>query len=163
MHELACVHCIANLSLQSDPANHGDRLIWLYDMHLLACAMTPQDFDGLVRLTAERGLAGACLDGLRRTHEAFATPLPEGLLETLETQSRLESFDVNRAQSRAYQEWHNLRALPLRQRFAWVQEKLFPSATYMRAQHGAEGKAGLAFAYLRRLGNGLRMALFARH
>ncbi|HEY2344289.1 MAG TPA: nucleotidyltransferase family protein [Xanthomonadaceae bacterium] len=158
----ACMHRIANLPAEPGSNAHGDRLLWLYDIDLLARRFASEDFESLHRIAIERGIAGTCVDGLRQAQAAFATPLPEDLLRSLEDAARSEAFDIGKANLRWYQEWRNLRAITPRQRLAWAREKLFPDADYMRGQYPARGAAGLAWAYLRRIGHGLRIALRRR-
>lgn len=158
----ACMHRISHLPWDDDSGMSGDRLIWLYDFHLLAGRIDARGFDDLRRWAAQQRLAGACLDGLRQAQKAFSTPLPDGLLDDLARAARHEAFDASRARTRWYQEWHNLRSMPARRRLAFVREKLFPSRAYMREQYPVDGPVSLAVAYLRRLGNGARMTLFGR-
>jgi hypothetical protein len=150
----ACMHRICNL-----PHGIGDRLIWLYDMDLLARRCSERDFDRLRELAVQRGLAGTCWDGLCNAVFAFSTPLPAGLLDVLEQAAKNEPFDVRKARRRWYQEWHNLRALPVAKRWAWVWEKLFPNSAYMRELYSVDGRWSLGWAYLRRLGHGMWMTL----
>ena len=153
----ACMHRVANL-----PTGDGDRLIWLYDIDLLARRFAPSDFTRLLDLAQPRGVAGTCRDGLRQTMDAFATSVPAGLLEALERSASSERFDIRKARSRWYQEWHNLRALPMRKRLAWTREKLFPDPSYMRQRYLVHSGWALLLAYVRRFGTGLRMLLRGR-
>ena len=150
----ACIHRVCNL-----PHGSGDRLIWLYDMDLLARRCSAQDFDRLIDLAVQRGLAGACWDGLHSAIAAFATPLPKGLLKGLERASRDEAFDIRKARRRWYQEWHNLRMLPVAKRWRWAWEKLFPHPAYMRELYSIDNRWSLGWVYLRRLGHGAWMTL----
>jgi hypothetical protein len=150
----ACMHRVCNL-----PHGVGDRLIWLYDMDLLARRCSARDFDRLGELAVQRGLAGACWDGLCNAVFAFSTPLPPGLMDALERAAKNEPFDVRKARRRWYQEWHNLRTLPVAKRWAWVWEKLFPNPAYMRSLYSINNRWSLGWAYLRRLGHGFWMTL----
>lgn len=158
----ACMHRISHLPWDDDSGMSGDRLIWLYDFHLLAQRIDAQGYADFRRIAGAQRLAGVCLDGLRQAQNAFATPLPAGLLDDLARTARSEPFDARHARIRWYQEWHNLRAQPLRRKLAFAREKLFPSRAYMREQYPVDGPLGLAVAYLRRLGNGLRMTVLGR-
>ena len=158
----ACMHRISHLPWDDDSGMSGDRLIWLYDFHLLAQRIDGKGFADFRRIAGAQRLAGVCLDGLREAQRAFATPLPEGLLDDLARSARSEPFDARRARTRWYQEWHNVRALPVRRRLAFMREKLFPSRAYMREQYPVDGPLSLALAYLRRLGNGVRMTVLGR-
>lgn len=158
----ACMHRISHLPWDDDSGLSGDRLIWLYDFHLLAGRLDAAGFDNLRRIAAGQKLAGVCLDGLRQAQRTFATPLPAGLRDDLARAARSEAFDAGRARTRWYQEWHNLRAQPPRRKLAFAREKLFPSRAYMREQYPVDGPMSLVVAYLRRLGNGLRMTVLGR-
>lgn len=161
MHALlhACMHRISHLPWEHDTGGHGDRLIWLYDFHLLSQRLDARQFDAFRETAAARGLAGACHEGLREAQRLLGTSLPQGLMDALATAAGKESFDATRARRRWYQEWHNLRAMPLRRKLAFAREKLFPSPAYMREQYPVDGMASLMWAYLRRLGNGVRMTV----
>jgi hypothetical protein len=65
-------------------ARRGDRLIWLYDLHLLAPRLTPPQVDELARQAARHRVAGLCLDALRAARAAFGTAVPPGLWQALE-------------------------------------------------------------------------------
>ena len=64
---LACMHRVAHL-----PEGNADRLIWLYDIHLLAQHLIDQQWQEIVILTEERGVVrsvpqwlGQCPDVVR--------------------------------------------------------------------------------------------------
>jgi hypothetical protein len=155
LHSLvhACLHRVANL-----PFGQGDRLIWLYDMHLLAARLDADGWRDLASIAVGRGIAGPVHAGLLAAQAAFATPMPARALEALGTAAEGEAFDMRRAGSRFYQERHNFRNLPPGQRLPWLWQKLFPSAAYVREVHGWQGST-LVGLYLRRLGTGLRLIL----
>jgi hypothetical protein len=150
----ACMHRVCNL-----PHGTGDRLIWLYDMDLLARRCSARDFDRLCEIAILRGLAGTCWDGLCNSVFAFSTPLPHGLLDALERAAKDERFDVRKAGRRWYQEWYNLRTLPAAKRWSWAWEKLFPNPAYMRELYAIDNRWSLGWAYLHRLGHGMWMTL----
>jgi hypothetical protein len=52
----------------------GDRLIWLYDIHLLAQALSPAQWNEFLRLARQKGLRAVCLEGIEQTRSRFATP-----------------------------------------------------------------------------------------
>ena len=56
---LSCVHLLAH-----GPEGTGDRLIWHYDIHLLAQKMEDSDWKALYRLAVRKGLTQALLAGL---------------------------------------------------------------------------------------------------
>ena len=61
----------------------GDRLIWLYDIHLLLGALTTAEIDDFVRLARTKGLRAVCLEGIERAQTSFHTSAPPELLADL--------------------------------------------------------------------------------
>ena len=150
----ACSHRAANM-----PLKIGDRLIWLYDLHLLALKASPADWEHLVSAARLQSVAGPCGAGLRSAMREFSTPVPVAALEELQRHSRSEPYQMRWAHSRAYLEWHNLRAMPVPLRRTWIREKLLPNKDYMRLLYPVEHAWDLPLAHMRRLAKGLRLAL----
>ena len=83
---LACMHRVVHVTAPyfvDDAVHYGDRLIWLYDIHLLVSQMPPQELTQFARLALEKRLSTICLDGLKESQRCFATPLPEDIIEVL--------------------------------------------------------------------------------
>ena len=84
----ACMHRAGHVHVPyhsgDDVFVGGDRLIWLYDIHLLLVAMSAPEFDEFVSLAAAKRLKTICLDAVRRTRECFATPIPQAVLDGLQ-------------------------------------------------------------------------------
>lgn len=136
----------------SGVAHRGDRLIWLYDLHLLAPALTGAQLAELARRAAQRRVAGLCLDALHATREAFGTPLPATLLESLTTAAtRPEpSMAFLRGGRRALllAELRALRAWP--ERWQLLREHALPPGDYMLRKYGTQRRWLLPALYLRR-------------
>jgi hypothetical protein len=145
---IACAHRVAHHS-------HEPRLIWLYDIHLLAERL---GFEGL-RRTAEvagrRRLGAVCASGLSAAHDWFGTPLPAGLIDALNERSR-ESREESRE---LIESSTNLRVLisDLKLVTRWpdklrlLQQHAFPSPAYMFRTYGIESRPMLPALYTRRL------------
>lgn len=142
----ACIHRVAHI-----PEGQGDKLIWLYDMHLLAARFTPQDWQTFLAQAEKRQLAGAFYSGLEETVKAFHTNLPANVLPELFALSKQESFDVGRAASPVYFEWHNLRWMTNGQRWHWFLQTFFPPVEYMMKRDGLKSRAQLPWAYIKRI------------
>jgi hypothetical protein len=67
----ACVHRVTNLRVTD-----GDRLHWLFDVHLLAHGLDDSAWSTLVRLAAERRLAGPCGSAVAAATALFKTRVP---------------------------------------------------------------------------------------
>lgn len=144
---LACIH----------PVMHHpnvERLIWLYDIHLLLRRLTAADLQRFASLAVSKEVAGICARQLTLASECFDTPLPPGVLATL-SQSDPEPSAVY---LRSGRRWHhemlwNVRALGRwRDRIRLLREVLFPPPRYMvdRYHLGPSGVLLLPALYLHR-------------
>lgn len=132
----------------------GDRLIWIYDIHLLAGSLEPGDWGVLVSRATAKGLCAVCLDGLAASAAHFATPVPDGVRAALcrsgEPVTRyLSHGPVARA-------WMDMAAMPaMDDRLRYIREILFPPAGYMRARYPRSPRVALPLLYARRAVEGL--------
>ncbi|MFO1422307.1 MAG: nucleotidyltransferase family protein [Candidatus Competibacteraceae bacterium] len=129
---MACIHRILHL-----PDGSGNRLIWLYDIHLLAQRLTTEQWQQWMTLAEGRGVCGPCLDGLQTAQTVFATVLPAEIQRRLRAGADREGwFDPRLARKRWYLEWLSFRALPsTAARLRWLGQHLFPDADYMRRKY----------------------------
>ncbi|MEZ5645278.1 MAG: nucleotidyltransferase family protein [Burkholderiaceae bacterium] len=122
----ACMHRTADLSNGS-----GDRLKWLFDLHLLALSLNVADWSRLQALAIDRGIAGICADGFAQAANVFHTPLPDGTLDELWRVSSGERLNPKRLRHWVYFQLENLRSLPdWPSRAQWTWERLLPTADY---------------------------------
>jgi len=152
---LACVHRVAH---HGDP----DRLIWLYDIKLLAVALSPQDWRRFASLAARKRIAAVCRHGLAMTAALLGSN--EGAAAAIEALDQLAR--AQREPSAAYigGVGGDLRLFALdlyaargpRAKAHLVASHLFPDVHYMRRAFGATTSAALAAAYIRRAARGLR-------
>jgi hypothetical protein len=149
---LACVH---------RTAHHGtsSRLIWLYDIHLLAGRLTSHDWDCVVDAAARKGLAPVIAAGLVDTVQAFDTALPASLLQRLHDFNAAADRDVIAFLESppsllriAASDWRRLRSWRGRARF--VREHLFPSPSYIRHRYGISSPVALPLLYAHRIASG---------
>lgn len=144
----ACVHRASNLS-----AGLGDRLKWLYDLHLLAGALDAGGSWGrFVEVARKAQGCGVCSVGLAASVELFGTAVPEEVMRELEAGRAVEPLDASRLADWRYVQWLNFRALEgWGERAAWLWSRLLPPAGHMRELYGEEhGRAGLVWQRLRR-------------
>jgi len=133
-------------------ARCGDRLIWLYDLHLLVPALTPAQLGELAQRAARHRLAGLCLDALQAAHEAFGTALPTTLADDLaHAASRPEPSMAFLRGGRRGLLLAELRALPRwRERWRWLREHALPPSDYMLRKYAARRRWLLPALYVRR-------------
>jgi hypothetical protein len=152
---LACIHRAGHATETvrfEDTARLGsDRLIWLYDIHLLAGRMSEAQFDAIATLASAKKVRAICLDALKRSHECLGTAIPPPLLQALNqagavelSASLLSSGAVGRMTGDflALDRW--------RDRARWLRELAFPGAEYMRWKYENAAVTWLPILYLRR-------------
>ncbi len=148
---IACLH---------RTAHHGnsERLIWLYDIHLLAPALDEHGWDSVVELSSRRGLAAVVRSGLDRATEYFETAVPAGVPRRLaasrtDDEDLLEFLDGPRPRlDVARSDWRRISRWRDRSRF--LREHLFPPATYIAHRYGTKSQVALPFLYVRRIVSG---------
>lgn len=148
-------------------AHHQDheRLIWLYDIDLLARRASADEWEEIVRLAFMRRLRGVCLSGLLRAREAFGTPLPEpGILRLRAPADAEPSAAWVRGHQRPLDVLQaDLRVLPSwRERVQLLREHAFPPTAFVLERYGVTSRAWLPVLYAHRLMTGLWKWLIAR-
>lgn len=134
----------------------GDRLIWLYDIHLLAGSLSKSQWQDFVRLAQEKTLSSVCLEGLDRARTCFSTVVPPGVLDELASHNTSQWASQYLNATRITQHWMDLRAVqgtPDRLRF--LGELILPPKDYMRSMSAGAGSQPLAWLYTRRIINRL--------
>lgn len=140
-----CIHRAANM-----PQGVGDRLKWLYDLHLLGHQFTGSDWSALQEQCRERGLGKLCVAGIEAAETAFGSIAPATVLQAIKEASARESLDVGRLSEWRYMQGQNLAALPsMRRRARWLWQRLFPPLGYLQELYGSD--RGLASLWMQRV------------
>jgi hypothetical protein len=150
---LACLHRVAH---------HGcsERLIWLYDIHVIAGRLEAEEFEEIAGLAVERGLLQVIASGLTAASLRFGTKLPPPLMARLQTAAdadpEVQRFlqGPRRPIEVALSDFRHLRGFSAR--FAFLREHLFPSPDFIRARYGIPESAALPLLYAHRLATGAR-------
>lgn len=156
----ACIHRAghAHAPYYSDGVAHMpmNRLIWLYDIHLLVSSMSAAELDEFVALAAAKQMKEICRDALLRTCERFGTAVPPHLLEALHNTGRVEPSARFLTAGRMRLMFDNVCALEhWSDRLAWARELAFPPARYMRVKYAGTALDWLPLLYLRRALGGM--------
>ncbi len=143
---IACIHRVAH--------HHGhERLIWLYDIHLLAGALRATEVERFLRIARDRSISAVCEQGLTNACERFGTALPEGLMEGLHQHVARRGQDPTAVYLRSHLRkvdvlLSDLRALPTwRPRLTLLREHVFPPADFMRQSYRRSPRAFLPALY----------------
>ncbi|OOY35640.1 nucleotidyltransferase domain-containing protein [Solemya velum gill symbiont] len=153
---LACMHRAGHF------AEMGERLIWLYDIHLLTEALSSAELDKLVERAGELEVRGLCADALNASNDWFATRIPTGLTDTLQQGAENEASFALLTPGRASR-IRNTLLMDLQQISSWRErgrlllQRLFPPADYMRWRYRVKHRWLLPFYYIYRLGQGVRL------
>jgi hypothetical protein len=144
---LACIHPVMH-------HRNADRLIWLYDIHLLASRLSDAELERFASLAIQKQVAAICLHQLLLTRARFQTRLSRDLLAALSSGAAEPSETYLQAGRR----WHdellsNVRGLPgWRDRLRLVREVTLPSPDYMMEAYGVarHGRVLLPMLYVHR-------------
>lgn len=152
---LACLHRVAH--------HHGnERLIWLYDIHLLREAMDSDDHARFWRVAAERRVVAICEASIELADSWFASAPHDRARDWLSAEelARREPsaamLDSSRRRGAILGE--ELRALRWRDRARRLRELALPPRAFMRRSFPAAPRAALPALYVWRAARGvLRM------
>jgi hypothetical protein len=152
---LACMHRGAHRHhpyyVSDEPHFGGNRLIWLYDLHLLAQSFSEHDWQSFIARAEGKGLLGACAEGLVLARERFCTELPDHVWAAL-LRPRVREGASDYLNSGPWtQQWLDFRALPgARRKARYLRKLVFPSAAYMRSKYADAQGQWLPWLYARR-------------
>ena len=148
----AALHRVTNM-----PNHQQDRLIWLYDIHLLAGGCTPEEWSQLSQICRDKQMAMPCLDGLCASRRLLGTVIPPSVEGELAAQAKRETWQLSGVDQGVLDRAH-FAALSWSAKGRWVLNKFLPPREFMRYRYGSNGRASLAKAYLGRWWTGLRRA-----
>lgn len=148
----AALHRVANRWLGEE-----DRVVWLYDIHLLVGRLRPDDATTVPDCARVHGVAAPMRDALERSADWLGTKVPASTLSALAALAADETFQPEHSHDRRKYEWQALRRLPLAQRLNHAWRQWCPPVAYMRQRYGAQSLPALAIAYLRRWLDGLKL------
>jgi hypothetical protein len=147
---IACIHRVAHHSQE-------ERLIWLYDIHLIAQRLTTAEQDQFVNLARAKQLTKVCAAGLARAAELFGGGRTASLATQLASipgvepsqvylSGTMRKVDVLASDLQALEGW--------RSRIKLVREHVLPPASYMRDTYGVANPALLPLLYVWRVARG---------
>ena len=169
---LACMHRKGN-------DNHDEnRLVWLYDIHLLVTSMTLPELRECIESAVELNIQAVCLDGLREAHRCFNTLSslnslgamntakalpPNDLIRRLELAPHPDTLKQRFGESNLGLLCDDFRCLPTRRaRLALLRELFFPTTEELIALYQVDNRRYLPLFYLRYIGQRLWARLTLR-
>jgi hypothetical protein len=124
---LACVHPVMH-------HRNLERVLWIYDIHLLASTLSTEDFREFVERVQQKRMAAVCAHQLEVAHRTFNTCVPPGVMAALE---RTRGSEPSAAYLASQRKWHDeliagIRGLPSASaRLELLRDVLFPRPRYM--------------------------------
>lgn len=163
----ACIHRTGHANAPFDAPGTtdraDDRLIWLYDIHLLFSRMSPAEQEEFAERAAAKKIRAICRDALQRSAECFGTPIPAPVREVLEAPGPVEASARYFSGGPLRQMFGDFLALERwRDRLAWLREIAFPPEEYMRRKYPDSPRGWLPLLYLRRGWGGFAQRVRAR-
>jgi hypothetical protein len=152
---LACMHRASHLGFAG---SEEDRLLWLYDMHLLATAMSGAEWNEFAALCQRKAMRALSADALECVRKTFKTLIPAEVLASLHQHGRREN-SLNYLRSHRLQVLlADLREMPgWRVRAILLKETLIPPAADILGKYGSQRRWLLPWWYLRRIAEALAM------
>ena len=155
---LACFHRAGHFS------HSGDRLIWLYDIHLLCQALTAQEGARFHQRAEELQMVSLCIDAIQTAQFWFRTILSEELKNLLQERAEPEAaaFLLGKdrkegIRKRAVLELRRMSAW--QERFSYILQNLFPPPDFMLWRYQKEKKIILPWLYVRRFAEAVAILL----
>lgn len=169
---LACMHRAVHKQAPYyvDQVEHygGDRLVWLYDIHLLLEALTPAQQAAFLDVAERTGLQKICREGIELARARFHTRASGGPLEALARPVPAEAASRYLEGSVFYRYWADFDAIDgARNKLKFLSQLFFPSKDYMRRRFSDVRPSWLPWLYARRTVSGIvkqlrRTTAFAR-
>ena len=150
---IACVH-------RSGHHNHQERLIWLYDIHLLASRLSDEQWTQLCEKAITKCICAITLNALETCQYLLQTKIPVKVMETLRDSTankEASAIFLDHSLSERHYYWADIKSMPsLRSKLIFLRETLFPSPAYVRQRMNSRSTT---VAYLKRLVNGFKRVL----
>ena len=167
-HGLYCLHALIHACIHRASHFHApyyvddvaylerNRLIWLYDIHLLVGALRVADWTLFANLALERAVSGVCRDTLQAAEEMFATAIPSQVWEALSRPRRAELSAQLLIASPWRAAWVDLWAQRgLKERLHFLRDLVLPSPAYMFRKYNERRAWVLPYLYVRRVLEGI--------
>jgi len=157
---VACMHRAVHMQspyyVNGAACYGGDRLIWLYDIHLLARGSTHAQWQEFLDEAQQKGLRSVCREGLERARTHLHTNIPDFVLASLEeagTRERVSTYLNGSKLRRTRMDFRAIRGA--RNKLRFLGELALPPAAYMRSIYPDLRQSGLPWLYVRRTARGL--------
>ena len=129
----------------------GDRLIWLYDVHLLLGKLTPSQCERFVEIAIQKGLVETCLEAVAQSCDYFNTTVPQALRQAVIRPLAAGTASRYLSGSAVYRYYANFIAIEgASNKIRYLFQLLFPPEEYMRRAYSKVKPNWLPWLYFRR-------------
>ena len=157
----ACVHR-AGVFAQGREAERADRLIWLYDIHLLAGRLDEREWAEFTGLAQRHRLRAICGQALAAATHWLGTRVP-GTVRAALGEAREEPSAALLGGGALRLKWAEFSTLPnLGERLTYLRETALPAPAYLLDRYRTDRQWLLPALYLRRALEGLLKMAFPR-
>lgn len=147
----ACLHRVATI-----PHSNADRLIWLYDMYLLADSFNDDHWAEFLHLARAKQLCGTCVHSLDAARVYFPISAPAGVMSQLRELAEKEPFKPGHEMKRWRYYFHVFSSTPgVGKKAKLLKEHFFPPAEYLLEKYQTSNRLLLPILYVRRVFGGL--------
>lgn len=157
----ACGHRALNLPYTYVKGiQNAHSLRWLWDIHLLAQALTETQWQQIDTLACAKGLCGILADALAAAVAELGSPVPPALLQHWQKLAENEQVHMHWFQSWPRYQWQQFFASDRQWhgRLSWLWQRLWPNAEAMRLRYGHDGDSNQRVLW-RRFAVGMRRML----
>ncbi len=145
----ACVHR-AGVFAQGSEAQRADRLIWLYDIHLLAAALDERGWSEFIELAAQYKLRAVCRQALEAAGHWLGTHVP-GAVQAALAETRDEPSLALLGGGALRLKWAEFSGLPsLGERLTYLRETALPPPAYLLDRYRTNRRWLVPALYVRR-------------
>lgn len=149
---LACMHRVAHI-----PRGEADRLVWLYDIHLLVNNFSEEEWEEFATLAEEKNICGSCMDSIEKTKLLFPINISKERLQGLIEGAKKERFKPHEKLKRWEYYYLSLKAVPgFRRKMQLLREHFLPSSNYIMEKYQTRNRLLLPFLYVHRVLTGLK-------
>jgi hypothetical protein len=150
------VHFHSPYYVKSEPFLDGNRLIWLYDMQLLAGAFEEADWSSFVARARERSVSAICSGALYAVADLVGTAVPNSVCAELDNPVRHETSAQLLSGGAWRATWVELRAQrDMSAQLKFLRNLFLPDRAYMLRKYAGKPSWLLPWLYLQRVLEGV--------
>ncbi|HVL79369.1 MAG TPA: nucleotidyltransferase family protein [Sphingomicrobium sp.] len=150
------MHCVSPYFVDGVTYYGGDRLIWLYDIRLLAAALSEEQWEAFLVLAHHTGTSAPCREGLSMAKLRLGSRVPDAVMARLASGERSSASSYLRGGQLRRSSMDVLAVPGLRDKLRLIGGRLFPGGAFLRAKYPRMARMPIAILQARRFADMLR-------